>query len=287
MAVWQEKGTRRRLAAVKNSGGGSFCSLKGGRAKALPFQLKNVFSALAEGNVTHLVAWQRNVSGRRLHRADWSCDAGVTAAQKHKKPDNQEAWMMFNQPNINQEVHVWVHRRLWIKKKTYFTWVFLRLTGEIFCFSYRMMWLGEMWEKREAFAVGEASVFSILLGNWLNCLAVQLVLLSLPSILLPLSLFRAHKRRKTLSWYFRSKLVLFPEVTTHHIHIYILYFSQSTDTCLKIHCYQEQVWQWAIIGCVYTFQNNTCYFSTFLFFSILKTYWTVIPKPRYFKMIFL
>lgn len=141
MAVWQEKGTRRRLAAVKNSGGGSFCFLKGGRAKALPFQfLKNVFSALAEGNVTHLVAWQRNVSSRRLDGADRSFVARVTAAQKYEKPDNQEAWMMFNQPNINQGVYIWVHSRLWIKKKTYFTWGFILDWLERY-FVFRAKWV--------------------------------------------------------------------------------------------------------------------------------------------------
>lgn len=73
MAVWQEKGTQRCLAVVRNSGGGTFSTLKGRRAKALPFQLKDVFSGTAEENVTHLVNWQHYVSSCRLDRAE--CDA--------------------------------------------------------------------------------------------------------------------------------------------------------------------------------------------------------------------
>lgn len=70
MAVWQEKGIQRCLAVVKNSGG-TFFSLKGGRAKALPFQLRDVFSGIAKWNVTHLVTWQRHESSCRLDRAGW------------------------------------------------------------------------------------------------------------------------------------------------------------------------------------------------------------------------
>lgn len=54
-------GSLRRLAVVKNSSGGTFYSLGGGRANALPFQLKDVFT----GTVTHPVTWERNVSSCR------------------------------------------------------------------------------------------------------------------------------------------------------------------------------------------------------------------------------
>lgn len=75
MAVWWEKRTRRRLALVKNrGGGGTFCD-----------------SGIAKQNVTHLVTWQHNVSSCRLDGAEWRCDAKVTAAQKPKKKNNRQA----------------------------------------------------------------------------------------------------------------------------------------------------------------------------------------------------